>query len=68
MLIRDETESDRDAVYALNEAAFDTATEARLVDVLREQAAPLVSLVAEQDGSIVGHIRRIRYHDAFKNL
>jgi putative acetyltransferase len=54
--IRDETESDRDAVRALNESAFETTAEARLVDALREQAAPLVSLVAEQDGAIVGHI------------
>ena len=56
MLIRDETESDREAVRALNESAFHTAAEARLVDALREQAAPLVSLVAEQHGAIVGHI------------
>ena len=56
MLIRDEMESDRDAVRVLNEAAFENDAEARLVDALREQAAPLVSLVAEQDGAIVGHI------------
>lgn len=56
MLIRDETPSDYDAVRALNEAAFGTDTEARLVDALREQASPLVSLIAEQDGAIVGHI------------
>ena len=56
MPIRDETANDRDAVRALNISAFETDTEARLVDALRGQAAPLVSLVAEQDGAIVGHI------------
>jgi putative acetyltransferase len=55
-LIRDEQATDYDAVRALNASAFDTAAEARLVDALREQAAPLVSLVAEQDGAIIGHI------------
>lgn len=55
-MIRDETASDHDAVCALHESAFGTAAEARLVDALREQASPLVSLVAEQDGSIIGHI------------
>jgi putative acetyltransferase len=56
MLIRVETEPDRQAVHALNEAAFDTASEADLVDNLREQARPIVSLVAEENEQIVGHI------------
>ncbi len=43
-------------MQALNEAAFETSTEARLVAALREQARPLVSLVAEDAGAIVGHI------------
>src|SRR5690606_1642636 len=56
MVIRDETGRDQDTVRALNEAAFDSGAEARLVDMLREQAKPLVSLVAEQDSFVVGHI------------
>ena len=56
MLVRPETVDDRDAVHALNVAAFDTPLEADLVDVLREDAKPIVSLVAEEDGSIRGHI------------
>ncbi|MCZ6829600.1 MAG: N-acetyltransferase, partial [Gammaproteobacteria bacterium] len=56
MLIRAETENDRDAVYALNSAAFETPSEANLVDTLREQARPLVSLVSEHNGELVGHI------------
>ena len=54
--IRTETEADQDAVYAINTAAFDTPAEADLVDALREQAHPIVSLVAEDNGQVVGHI------------
>ena len=56
MLIRVEKENDRDAVFAVNGSAFATSAEATLVDVLREQAQPVVSLVAEDNGNIVGHI------------
>ena len=37
-------------------SAFGTSVEADLVDVLREQAEPIVSLVAEEGGTIVGHV------------
>ena len=56
MLIRTERESDRDAVRAVNVSAFDTPSEANLVDTLREQAEPIVSLVAEVNGEVLGHI------------
>jgi len=56
MLIRAEKENDRDAVYAVNASAFETLSEANLVDTLREQAHPVVSLVAEDNGEVVGHI------------
>jgi putative acetyltransferase len=56
MLIRNEVAGDRAAVHALNAAAFDTAAEADLVDALRERARPLVSLVAEDGGALIGHI------------
>jgi putative acetyltransferase len=56
MLIRAEEPKDRPAVYTVNAAAFDTSAEADLVDVLRDQARPVVSLVAEVDGTVVGHI------------
>jgi putative acetyltransferase len=54
--IRTEKATDRDAVYAVNVAAFPTPAEAGLVDALREQARSLISLVAEDHGNIVGHI------------
>jgi len=56
MLIRAEKENDRDAVYAVNTSAFETPSEANLVDALLEQAQPVVSLVAEDNGEVVGHI------------
>ncbi|MGI9220891.1 MAG: GNAT family N-acetyltransferase [Woeseiaceae bacterium] len=40
----------------MNLAAFDGKAEARLVDGLRQNAEPIVSLVAEDDENIVGHI------------
>jgi putative acetyltransferase len=56
LIIRSEQETDHAAVRAVNAAAFDTAAEADLVDALRMQAQPLVSLVAEQEREVVGHI------------
>jgi putative acetyltransferase len=56
MRIRPEDPHDRAAVHAVNEAAFETSAEADLVDALRGKAQPLVSLVAEIAGLVVGHI------------
>ena len=56
MLIRAEEQRDWAAVHAVNVAAFETPAEANLVDALREQAQPLVSLIAEDHGAILGHI------------
>lgn len=54
--IRDERPGDRDAVFAINAAAFPTEDEARLVDRLRDCAEPLISLVATDGDETVGHI------------
>ena len=56
MLIRAEEKQDWTAVQAVNESAFETPTEARLVARLREEAQPVVSLVAEEGDEVVGHI------------
>lgn len=56
MQIRLEQPADIAAVYAVNQAAFGSSNEAALVDALRGQAEPIISLVAEDAGSIVGHI------------
>ena len=54
--IRDEQQKDWAAVRTVNEAAFATPAEANLVVALREQAQPIISLVAEIADTIVGHI------------
>ena len=56
MIIREERQGDAEGVRGVNLAAFETTTEADLVDALRRQAAPLVSLVAEDDANLIGHI------------
>ena len=56
MIIREERRVDVESIRAVNLAAFETSTEAQLVDALRRQATPLISLVAEDDANIVGHI------------
>jgi putative acetyltransferase len=54
--IRPETRCDRDAIFRVNSLAFGQDTEARLVDALRDGGYVRLSLVAEVDGQIVGHI------------
>ena len=56
MVIREETEKDKEAVTSINLAAFETNTEASLVNALWARAHPIVSLVAEIDRNVVGHI------------
>jgi putative acetyltransferase len=56
MRIRSETHADHAAVRAVNEAAFDTPVEANLVETLRSKGVELVSLVANLEDHIVGHI------------
>ena len=56
MQIRAEKESDISAVYSLNASTFQRSAEADLVDALRRQARPIVSLVAERETIVVGHI------------
>ena len=56
MVIRLEEEKDYSAVHAVNSAAFETSSEANLVEVLRKEAHPYVSIVAEEGEKIVGHI------------
>ncbi len=56
--VREERAGDRDAVRAVNLAAFPAADEADLVEALRADPAwiPAFSFVAEIDGRVVGHL------------
>ena len=61
VIIRSETESDTEAISEVTEAAFETLavsnhTEQFIVHALRRANALVVSLVAEADGKVVGHI------------
>lgn len=56
LVIRIETPADIPSVRAVNEAAFATSAEAQLVDGLRTNGKFALSLVAEVDGAVVGHI------------
>jgi putative acetyltransferase len=56
VIVRAEESQDHQAVRSVNLAAFETAAEANLVDALRQQAHPLVSLVAQVGEEVVGHI------------
>lgn len=56
MHTRKECPADIDAVFALHTAAFPSDAEARLVNALRAAADPVISLVVEDTGVVVGHI------------
>ena len=56
MIVRHEELKDYAAVHAVNVLAFETPAEANLVEALRRDAHPIVSLVAEDDEAIVGHV------------
>lgn len=61
MLIRNETTSDIEEISEVTKAAFQTLeisqhTEQFIINALRKSNALTISLVAEIDGKIVGHI------------
>lgn len=61
MIIRNETPSDREAIAEITLAAFRTLevsdhTEQFIINALREAGALTLSLVAELEGRVVGHI------------
>ena len=54
--IRDETPRDEDDVRAVHALAFPDETVTRLVDDLRQSGDVVISLVAEHETEIVGHV------------
>lgn len=54
--IRPECEADHDRVFEIEQSAFGSLVQPRLVDALRESASPSLSLVAVCAEQVVGHI------------
>lgn len=54
--VRPERSADRAAIFDVVARAFPTDAEAKLVDRLRDAGAATLSLVAERDGHVVGHL------------
>lgn len=56
IVVRPEAPADATGIRAVNELAFPTHAEARLVDALRTNGGLTLSLVAVDEGAIVGHV------------
>jgi len=56
MSIRIEQPEDIERIWHINVEAFDTETEANLVNNLRRSGIPYISLVYEENHELVGHI------------
>jgi len=54
--VRDEAPADVGAIHAVVASAFGRSDEARLVDALRAAGKATISLVADHDGRVVGHV------------
>lgn len=66
--IRDEPAADRAAIRRVIEAAFGRPDEANLVDRLRADGDTVMSLIAAEDGEIVGHVLFSRMAAPFRAL
>jgi putative acetyltransferase len=56
MKIRPEQPGDESQIRIINQQAFGGDTEAALVDTLRQSGVSLISLVAEEEHQLIGHI------------
>jgi putative acetyltransferase len=54
--IRSEEPADVEVIHSIHKSAFPTEAEARLVDRLREERKLALSLIAEVDKGVVGHV------------
>lgn len=68
MIIRPETPHDIDAIHRVITDAFGQSDEADLVGALRHAGDAIVSLVAEEDGEIVGHVLLSKMEAPFRAL
>jgi putative acetyltransferase len=67
MLIRKEKEKDFDQIRNINDICFAGEYESKLIDNLRKGSNFILSLVAEKNGKIIGHIMysRIKIRDTY---
>lgn len=56
MKIREEQPSDIEKIWEVNTEAFETEAEANLVNALRSSGCTYISLVAESENNVVGHV------------
>lgn len=56
VVVREERPEDNESVREVNQLAFGSPTEANLVEELRRRGAVVLSLVAESDAQVTGHI------------
>lgn len=56
MKIREEQPSDVEKIWEVNSDAFETDAEANLVNALRNSGCTYISLIAEIENNVVGHI------------
>ena len=56
IVVRSEEAEDIDQVRLINYRAFDGGPEASMVDALRANCGDAMSLVAEEEGQVIGHI------------
>ena len=68
MIIRDERLGDQEPIHQVVLSAFDQAGEAELVAALRRAGDGLVSLLAEDEGEIIGHVLLSRMDAPFSAL
>jgi GNAT superfamily N-acetyltransferase len=55
-IVRTETVNDHDVIREIHRLAFGGPAEAKLVDDLRQSGDGIISLVAERDGRVIGHV------------
>jgi putative acetyltransferase len=68
MIVRSETPGDISAIRIVQEVAFGQPDEAQLVDDLRAAGDTIFSLVAVDDGTVVGHVLFSRMKAPFPAL
>jgi putative acetyltransferase len=68
MIIREEELDDRAAIHDLVQAAFDRVAEAALVDRLRADGDSVISVVAADHASIIGHVMLSKMKAPFRAL